>query len=109
MPDLTGYWAKYDTTLKRIRDEKPKDLAELKVILDDFEPPSSGVAFFPNAADDQLDDALIDAGWRIHYIESDYLWEAKSPTGSRIHFTEGDVHDGPWAPWPKPTESETPA
>lgn len=98
MPNLDAYWAKYDDTLKRVREEKPADLAALKVILDSFSAPSSGVAFFPNGADDQLDDALIDAGWSINYIEADYLWQAKSPTGERIHFVEGDIHEGRWEP-----------
>lgn len=37
--------------------------AKLKAILDTFEPPSSGDAFFPGGADDDLVDALHDVGW----------------------------------------------
>jgi hypothetical protein len=91
----TTYWAKYAETLARVRTEKPHDLEGLKKILNAFEAPSSGAAFFPNAADDTLADALEDAGWRVQYIESDYVWSAKSPTGAYIHYLEGDVYAGP--------------
>jgi hypothetical protein len=92
--NLTTYWAKYAETLARIRAEKPTDLKSLKTILDAFEAPSSGAAFFPGGADDTLADALEDAGWRVQYVEADYLWNAKSPTGAYIHYLEGDVYAG---------------
>jgi hypothetical protein len=92
--NLANYWAQYGATLERVRTEKPHTLLELKAILDSFEPPSSGVAFFPGGADDTLADALSDAGWAIHYIEADYLWEARSPTSQYIHHVEGDLYDG---------------
>jgi hypothetical protein len=96
---LDGYWAKYASTLARVRAEKPGTLAELKAILDDFEPPSSGAAFFPGGADDGLGDALGDAGWAVLYIEADYVWNAKNPSRSEtIRYVEGDVDLGAFAP-----------
>lgn len=95
---LDAYWAKYAETLTRIRTEKPSSLAELKVILDDFEPPSSGAAFFPGGADDTLGDAVSESGWGVNFLEGDYLWQARSRTGDVIHYVEGDVYPGPWHP-----------
>lgn len=95
---LVNYWAKYDETLTRVRTEHPTTLAELKVILDDFEPPSSGAAFFPGGADDTLGEALDDAGWGVEWLEGDYLWQARSRTGDVIHYVEGDVYPGPRIP-----------
>jgi hypothetical protein len=93
---LDFFWREYERTLKRVRDEQPQSLAELKPILDELHQPSSGAAFFGNFADDHLDDALRDAGWLIAYIEGDYLWEARSKTGAWVHYVEGDVYEGPY-------------
>jgi len=91
---LDAYWNKYDSTLSRIRAEKPTTFAALKEILDSFEPPSSGDAFFPGGADDSLADALHDAGWHVNFQEGDYLWLGTSPAGHRITYVEGDVYEG---------------
>jgi hypothetical protein len=98
MPGLDGYWRAYDATLARVRDERPADLAALKTILDAFCAPSSGVAFFPGGADETLADALAYAGWSVEWIEGDYLWGARSPTGEYIHHVEGDLYPGRWRP-----------
>lgn len=92
--DLDAYWAMYDRTLARVRDEKPDTFQRLKAILVAFHPPSSGDAFFPGGADDTLGDALEDAGWRVLWREGDYFWDARHPaTGTRIEHVEGDVYD----------------
>ncbi|GAA1997280.1 hypothetical protein [Microbacterium pumilum] len=89
-----GYWAMYDATLARIRNEKPDTFAALKVILDEFEPPSSGDAFFPGGADDDLADALHDAGWEIHLNEGTYVYMARHPVSrAKLHHIEGDLYD----------------
>ena len=91
---LRAYWAAYDATLARIRQQQPDTFPALKAILDAFQPPSSGDAFFAGGADDTLGDALADAGWRITWREGDYLWDAWHPaTRARIEHVEGDVHD----------------
>jgi hypothetical protein len=92
--NLDGYWAAYDVTLARVRQERPDTFAALKAILDAFHAPSSGDAFFPGGADDTLGDALRDAGWAINWREGDYLWDARHPrTGARLEHVEGDLFD----------------
>lgn len=92
--NLSAYWAAYDATLARIRDEKPDTFDALKAILDTFEPPSSGDAFFPDGADDTLADALRDAGWTFKFFGAPYVYKAKHPsTGACLHYIEGDLYD----------------
>lgn len=92
---LYDYWSAYDRTLARVREEKPDTFASLKAILDRFEPPSSGDAFFGDGADDTLADALHDAGWRIEFREATYLYYARhSTTGARLTYVEGDIFEG---------------
>ncbi|WP_025157236.1 hypothetical protein [Leifsonia aquatica] len=96
---LDGYWKKYDETLARVKDEKPDTFDKLKVILDDFEPPSSGEAFFPGGADENLGEALGESGWDVRWIEGDYLWTALHPeTKEELHYVEGDLYRGRWLP-----------
>lgn len=93
--NLDGYWAAYDRTLARIRNEKPATFAQLKAILDTFEPPSSGEAFFPDGADDTLAAALDDAGWALHWVEGSYLYYAKHGlTRAQLTYVEGDIYEG---------------
>lgn len=92
--NLRAYWVKYDATLTRVRKEQPDTFAKLKAILDDFEPPSSGDAFFPGGADDDLADALHDAGWSLHFTEGSYVYTARHPrTGAKLQDVEGDLYD----------------
>jgi hypothetical protein len=93
---LDSFWAGYDATLRRVRNERPATLPALAAILNDFQAPSAGVAFFGNNADDQLSLALSSAGWEVGFIEGDYLWEALGPGGGWIHYVEGDVYEGRW-------------
>lgn len=91
---IHDYWKMYDRTLARVRDEKPSTFAALKAILDRFEPPSSGDAFFPGGADDDLADALHDAGWELRFNEGNYVYMARHPlTGAKLHHVEGDLFD----------------
>jgi hypothetical protein len=89
-----GYWAQYDATIARIKDEAPPDWPALKAILRSFAEPSSGEAFFGDN-DGDLPAALDAAGWDVRY-EASYLWEARSPAGNRdwIAYTEGDISPG---------------
>ncbi|MEQ6896269.1 hypothetical protein [Microbacterium sp. KR10-403] len=91
---MDAYWKKYDRTLKRIESEKPQTFDGLKAILDEFEPPSSGDAFFPGGADETLGESLRAAGWHIEYREGDYLWLGTSKTGEVISHVEGDLYRG---------------
>jgi hypothetical protein len=91
---IHDYWAMYDRTLARVRDEKPSTFAALKAILDRFNPPSSADAFFPDGADDTLADALRSAGWVLKFFGADYVYKAKHPlTRACLHYIEGDLHD----------------
>jgi len=90
---IEAYWRMYDLTLARVRTERPTTFGDLKVVLDAFEPPSSGDAFFPGGADDTLGDALMSAGWSVAFEEGDYLWTATHPiSGAVIQHVEGDVY-----------------
>ncbi|WP_308491295.1 hypothetical protein [Microbacterium terrisoli] len=89
----------YDITLARIRDERPATFHSLKAILDRFQPPSSGDAFFPDGADDTLAHALRDAGWYLTFRGADYLYTAEHPTShAKLQYVEGDVFDKTPAP-----------
>jgi hypothetical protein len=99
---LDSFWAGYELTLARIRAEKPATLAEIAKILNAFQEPQAGAAFFGNNADDQLALALADAGWVVGYLEGDYLWEAGNPaSGEWIHYVEGDLYEGRYSPPPQ--------
>jgi hypothetical protein len=92
---LQDFWTGYDKTLARVRAEKPSTVKAVAAILNEFQPPSCGIAFFGNNADDQLSLALRDAGWDLHFLERDYLWEARHPgSGETLHYVEGDVYEG---------------
>lgn len=87
------YWQAYDRTLAVIRAERPATFAGLKLILDRFESPSSGDAFFPDGADDDLASALADAGWLISFEQGVYVYRASHPeSGAVLQYVEGDLH-----------------
>jgi hypothetical protein len=91
------FWSGYDATLARVRADRPSTADGVAAILNRFQAPSAGVAFFGNNAGDRLSDALADAGWELRFLERDYLWEARHPgTGERLHCVEGDVYPGPY-------------
>lgn len=90
---MKAYRDRYDRTLARIVEEKPQTVDEVKAILDQFEPPSSGLAFFPGGADETLADAMHHAGWSIDFREGDYVWVGRC--GSEIlTYVEGDIYRG---------------
>lgn len=93
MSRLDDYWTLYSLTLRDIREGKPDTFGKLATILNRFQGPSAGDAFFPDGADDILGDALDDIGWHVTR-EAEYLWTAVHPvTRARIRFIEGDVYD----------------
>lgn len=98
MSALDGYWAAYDATLARVRSERPSTFAELKAILDGFHhgalQDGGAQAFFPSqSADEELWEALVDAGWSVEFGEASYVYEAQHPSGARFEFVEGDLYD----------------
>lgn len=93
MSVLDDYWRQYTLTLRDIREEKPDTFPKLAAILNRFQQPSAGDAFFPDGADDILGDVLDNIGWTLSW-EAGYLWTATHPrTRARIRFVEGDVYD----------------
>lgn len=95
MTGLDQFWAGYESTLRRIIAERPATVDALVAILNAFQQPSAGLAFFGNNADTHLSDALDAAGWSVSFIEGDYLWEAQhGASGEVIHYVEGDVYRG---------------
>ncbi|MBH0053773.1 hypothetical protein I6E74_06255 [Salinibacterium sp. SWN139] len=87
------YWKRYDHTLALIRTDKPTTFAGVKLILDTFTQRSSGDAFFPDGADDDLASALSDAEWSIKFSDGDYVYTAKHPaTGAVLQYVEGDIY-----------------
>ena len=92
---MDAYWTAYDATLHRVATEKPDTFADLKAILDEFHPPSSGDAFFPGGGDDDLMGALIEAGWTVTWAKASYYYSAQHPrTTAAITYVEGDVYEG---------------
>lgn len=52
-------------------------------------------AFFAGSGgDDQLDDALLNAGWRYAWAHAGYHWAMVAPDGSGITYVEGDIYPG---------------
>ena len=104
MPNLDAYWRMYDHTLATIRAEQPATFAGLKLILDRFQQPSSGQAFFPGGADEDLASALHEAGWSIHFEDGDYVYTAVHPvSGAVLQHVEGDLYCLKEGTLPSPT------
>lgn len=63
-----------------------------------FNDPSmiSGEAFFAggSAAHPNVMDALLEAGWRVIWCETDYHYAMEAPDGSAITYIEGDIYSG---------------
>ena len=85
-----GYWANVESQIKQMR--SARSAADVIRILGP-ESASSGDAFFDGDGD-EMEDALMDAGWRTYRYEAPYYWVMKAPDGSFISYTEGDVSKG---------------
>ena len=85
-----GYWAAVDAQIEQLKSARSS--ADVIRILGP-ESASSGDAFF-NGEGDEMEGALLDAGWRTYRYEAPYYWVMKAPDGSLITYTEGDVSKG---------------
>ena len=85
-----GYWAAVDAQIEQLKSARSS--ADVIRILGP-ESASSGDAFF-NGEGDEMEGALLDAGWRTYRYEAPYYWVMKAPDGSFITYTEGDVSKG---------------
>lgn len=50
--------------------------------------------FAGGGGDDDMWDALDDAGWEIVWAEADYYYAMRAPNGDVITYVEGDVYRG---------------
>lgn len=90
-----SFWAVIADQLTSIRTNQPTTVAEIVEILGGSAAASAGDAFFAGSGgDDQLSDALSDAGWKLRGIEFPYYYTATHPTtGQTLTYIEGDVYD----------------
>ena len=100
---LSTIWAAIAAQLDLIRTKRPTTVAEVGRILGSDPQLAAGgtIAFFAGSGgDDQLVDALMDAGWNIDWIDGDYHYTATHPaTGQMLNYVEGDIFE--IAPVPK--------
>jgi hypothetical protein len=56
---------------------------------------SSGDGFFEGGGGDHdLLSALLEGGWDTVEVRASYYWCAKSPTGEKLSYVEGDLYRG---------------
>lgn len=100
--DMKRYWAQYAETKALIVDTKPQSFAELKTILDAFQSPSSGDAFWPNGDGTHLADELAVAGWVVLVWFEEFHYVIENPAGEFVEYVEGDLYLRP--KYKRPTE-----
>lgn len=95
MTTLKDFWERIDESLDRIAVEG-KTVEDVIRILNEYDSPSSGDAFFGGSGGDrQLLDALLDAGWRPVWVEAEYYFAVKEPhSDAGLTYIEGDVERG---------------
>ncbi len=99
-PRTAGFWDEIKAQVDRI--SKAKSVTEVLNILNDptytesaAYASGSGDAFFGGSGgDDNLFEALSDAGWKVTSLESDYYFVAVAPNGEVLTYIEGDVYRG---------------
>jgi len=88
-----AYWRMYDEALDRVA-----ECSTVQAVIDalnDYYPPSSGVAFFPGGADRDLLGTLTDAGWHVVWAQANYYYALRQPDGGAgFTFIEGDLLEG---------------
>ena len=88
-----GFWEEIEAQLALVR--QARTVNDVIAALGGSEGASAGDAFFGGSGGDEtLFGALIDAGWRVRSIESDYYFVATSPGGEALTYIEGDVYRG---------------
>lgn len=95
--DRDPFWTFVDDGLATIRKRPVVDYDGLREVFGKDSQPevlTDAEVFFPGSGgDDQLIDAIEDAGWPITKMEASYHWTARSPDGSQtIEYVEGDVY-----------------
>jgi hypothetical protein len=90
---LDQFWAAVDAQLAELA--TAKSATDVVSILNKYENPSCGDAFFAGSGGDgSIADALDEAGWHFPDFRADYHWCATAPDGSQVTYVEGDVYYG---------------
>lgn len=96
---IDNYWRHIDNQLDQLRTATTAD--DVMRICPASEGMSSADGFFGGGGGDVLpDEPLHDAGWRYVWMEADYYWCMRGPTGDLITYIEGDLYRGDQAPLP---------
>lgn len=92
MTAMDNYWRNYEACLARVKSEA-RTVDDLIRILNEHFDPSSGEAFFPDGADEDMCGTLLETpGWSMVRVHAAYHFVAQDVEGRRIEFVEGDVY-----------------
>lgn len=76
----------------RVATDAASVVATARTMFKDDQPANSRQAFFPGSGgNEQLSEALSDAGWTFTFIEGGYYYTATAPNGSALTYIEGDI------------------
>lgn len=100
MTMLDSFWSIISDQLEALRTATSADDVMSVLSVDGR---AGEVGFFGGSGgDEQVCEALLDAGWSYVWAEADYYWAIKAPDGSVITYVEGDVYRANQRP--KPTK-----
>lgn len=94
------FWVNVDAQLDHIEESRPSTAQQVIDVMNLYERPSSGQAFFAGSGGDRtLLGSLSKAGWFVYKIEAIYYWVAQHPdTKDLVTYIEGDVYIGDHMP-----------
>lgn len=88
-----GFWESIHAQYEALKSAQSAD--DVFAILKPIPGTSTGEGFFEGSGgDEQVYDALREAGWKVVWAEADYYWCMRAPNGDLITYTEGDVDRG---------------
>lgn len=97
------FWATVVQYLDTVRVTTDADtvVSVTRAMFQEDQPANTGHAFFPgNGGNEQLIDALSDAGWTFTYIDGHLHYAATAPNGTRLAYIDGDLELEPCAERP---------
>lgn len=90
---LDTFWANIDRQISELGEAKSAD--DVIRICPPIRETSSGDGFFEGSGgDQQVDEALREAGWTPIWWNASYYWAMRAPDGSEITYIEGDLYRG---------------
>lgn len=90
---MQGFWEAIDEQMARCREAKTVD--DVMTACPAEPGTSVGEGWFGGSGgDEQLADALSDAGWSFTRFAADYYWVARDTEGNLLSYTEGDLSRG---------------